>query len=67
MKIVTIQPNKCASKRTKERVKEHGPSFELVERRETVQCLGGESGFLIRTKTWFGWVPEVEVILIDSK
>ncbi len=68
MKIVTIQPNKTASKRTKERIKAHGPEFEILEETAQVLCLQGVTGVLVKSKktSWEGWLVLADIILIDS-
>lgn len=66
MLILTIKKNpQTASGRTRNRINEAGPDFELVK----------ESGphrpdeMLLRsTKTgWFGWLPKNEVIIIKQE
>jgi len=52
MKTVMITPTKKASQRTKNRIREHGVTFQFVE--ET----GGS--WLLRSGDWFGWLPRNE-------
>ena len=56
MKTVTISPTKKASGRTKNRIREHGPVFEVVGTDDT---LGGEQ-LLARSGNWLGWLPRDE-------
>ena len=52
--------NKDSSKRTKERIKQHGPKF-AVKATRSVQSLG--MSFLLESlkSDWFGWIPVREV------
>jgi hypothetical protein len=52
MKTVIISPAKKACQRTKNRIRENGPSFEFIEER------GGS--WLLRAGEWFGWLPRDE-------
>ena len=61
--IVELRPTKGASQRTKNRIRENGPRFNVRQSPRSVLDLG-ESVFLDSDKTgWFGWLPlsEVEV------
>lgn len=47
------------SQHGKNRVREHGPDWELLERREEVPALGGKSGLLLRAPDGdVRWVAE---------
>jgi len=52
MKTVIISATKKACQRTKNRIRENGPSFEFIEER------GGS--WLLRAGEWFGWLPRNE-------
>jgi hypothetical protein len=54
-----------ASNRTKNRLREHGPEFVLVE--EAQSCLfdnGARLWVLVKNDTWIGWLPEEEINII---
>ena len=57
-----IKPTKAASKRTKERIKQHGPEFTILDARIVI-CLNNELGYLLSSdKTdWMGWLPSNEI------
>jgi len=59
MKVI-IKPTKEASKRTKERIKQHGPMFT---KEGTDNTLSGEV-WLLRSGEWLGWLPREELELI---
>lgn len=64
MQLVEVVINgQTASKRTRNRVREAGPLFELVKS-ATPRALG-EDGVLLRSQTtgWFGWLPVREIKL----
>ena len=52
MKTIMISPTNKASRRTKNRVKEHGPGFEHVDVRN--------GSWLLSAGEWFGWLPRNE-------
>lgn len=62
---MVIKSTKGSSKRTKERIKQHGPEFDILEAR-CVVCLGGQLGYLLKSpKTdWIGWIPYNEIELV---
>lgn len=59
---VSITPTRHAGKRTKERLKAHGPMFMLEDERPSQQ-FDGRTAVLIRSiKTdWLGWIRSEEV------
>jgi hypothetical protein len=59
-----IKPTKAASKRTKERIKQHGPEFTILDARLVI-CLDNQLGYLVQSdKTdWIGWLPYNELDL----
>ena len=71
MKTIIISPTNKASGRTKNRIREHGPVFEVVGTDDT---LGGEQ-LLVRERfsqsgsTWLGWLPrdEFHIKRVDEK
>ena len=60
--VFIVSPDKCASKRTKERIKQHGPGFTW-ERTLRPSCFPGVTCAMLVSKTsdWFGWVPIKEI------
>jgi hypothetical protein len=50
---VRIKAKQNASKRTKNRIREHGPFFDIQPRLDGVK--------LFRSGAWFGWLPENEL------
>ena len=73
--ILEFRPSKRATRRTKNRIREHGPSFEVRSIKENVTCLGSPGIFLVATtknasdfkgnkESWTGWLPtkEIEVV-----
>jgi hypothetical protein len=60
--ILTATPN--ASRRTRNRIREHGPVFEDATRDTTGRNRGHVDGqwcVLVRAGHWFGWLPIEEV------
>lgn len=63
MSTLVAKPN--ASQRTKTRIEQYGPEF-TVENRKVVTTsaraeLNGRECLLIRSDTWYGWLPADEV------
>ena len=59
---IEIKPKANASKRTKERIKQHGPVFCLESK--AIDALSNQ--WLFRAETgWFGWLP-IEEFDIES-
>ena len=57
---VPFTPN--ASKRTKDRIKEHGPIFNM-EAFDNPSCMDGVPSVFLRSKDgWFGWLMEDEIL-----
>jgi len=71
--MVTITANKNAKQRTKNRIKEHGPRFEVLRELKSVQCLAGRAGVHLHSESktssdkkggwdeWMGWLPLDEI------
>jgi hypothetical protein len=57
---VTLKANDQATRRTRNRIAEHGPDFRAVK---SGNCpdLGGGLHLLVRTERWQGWLPWDEV------
>ena len=65
-----------ATRRTKSKVKEHGPLFEVLTGPRVIQALefkGRPCVLVLALKTpngrrtpWMGWLPDDEVILLDE-
>lgn len=68
-----IKARKTASRRTKNRIKEHGESFTLIRETRSSSLFDGQHAFLLRANTsnssdgiggkenWFGWIPSSEI------
>ena len=60
---VTLKPNTGATRRTRNRIREHGPTFRAVRSgicRVIPKCVY-ELGWLVRAEDgWFGWLPRSE-------
>ena len=51
-----------ASNRTKNRLREHGPEFEIVEEAQPVRFDNGvRLWVLVKNDSWIGWLPEEEI------
>jgi|TARA_R110002110_G_scaffold290245_2_gene504430 hypothetical protein len=60
MAEVTFTPN--ASKRTKDRIREHGPVFKM-ESFDNPPCMDGVPSVFLRSKDgWFGWLIKDEIL-----
>jgi len=62
---VTALPG--ASKRTRNRIRENGPTFTFVKKGRPASLTG--DGVLLRSKRtgWFGWLPLEEVDMVHDK
>ena len=57
---VTLKPNANSSRRTRNRIREHGPNFRAVKSRG-LTMFGKELHWLFRAEDgWFGWLPREE-------
>lgn len=57
-----IVPTKIASKRTKERIKQHGPDFQVLANSSSIQVIQKPCVLVCSTKDeWLGWFPADEV------
>jgi hypothetical protein len=64
METIMISPTNKASRRTKNRIREKGPVFEM----ENTRAATGEAEWLLRAapphkfgaEIWFGWLPRDE-------
>lgn len=66
---MNVTAKQDAGRRTKNRVREHGPKFELVKGPTFVDCLQ-DMGLLLRSEDgWTGWLPVDEILLdnVDGK
>ena len=59
IRIVELQALQNASKRTRERIKQHGPVFRSPKEDD------GE--ILVRTENWIGWLPKNQMRIIEVK
>jgi hypothetical protein len=60
--VVAAHPH--ATKRTKNRLREHGPLFRITERRISLSIFPEKEIVELHSlKTgWIGWVPEAEIV-----
>ena len=65
METITISPTKEASKRTKNRIRENGPDFQVMRKNtQHVFAIGCVAGSLLRSENgWLGWLPRSEFII----
>ena len=63
--MTMIKAAPLASKRTKSRIAERGPWFEIEETRVNIDGIG--TGVLLRQVggDWFGWLPVDEVDICE--
>ena len=63
-----IQSNKVSSLRTRDRIRENGPSFTLIKEEDEVICLDNLEGVLVRSNRtgWEGWFPRDEITIISE-
>ena len=65
-KNILIAPDSNACRRTKNRIREHGPEFEVRAMKKSVQALAGSAGVLLDAPDgWFGWL-KIDEIVIDN-
>lgn len=67
---IHIIPKCNASKRTRERVKQHGPHFMRCDLgNERPVCLEGELGVYVKAGSWFGWLlkDEIEITILTAR
>jgi hypothetical protein len=54
-----------ASSRTKNRLREHGPEFVVVQEAQPVRFDNGvRLWVLVKNDSWVGWLPEEEINII---
>ena len=60
-----LKPSREAGQRTKNRLKENGPNFSLIDRSDVVIAFGGLPGILVESNKneWLGWFPINEIIV----
>jgi|TARA_B110000495_G_C22978508_1_gene574955 hypothetical protein len=73
--FIKLKWNDKACSRTKNRIREHGPLFRVLQARNSTLCLGNRAALMLEAQTrrasdgkggresWQGWLPleEVEV------
>lgn len=65
--IVLIKSNSNATLRTKNRVRENGPSFIWDERIKNIQTFNGKCVLLKSIKNdWIGWIPVKEIVIVKQ-
>lgn len=63
---VCLQTTIHADRRTKNRVREHGPHF-LLEDKARPACLHGQIGlYLSADDGWTGWIPASHVAIVEE-
>ena len=63
---VTLQPNSNSSRRTRNRIREHGPAFRAERSSGDPKLVDGVLGlcWLVRAEDgWLGWLPRDEFTL----
>ena len=58
---VKIVPTSKANKRTKERIAQHGPTFDMVDFDSPACMFGVPSVFLRSDDGWFGWIEQEHI------
>jgi len=70
MTIVKLSATHNATKRTKERIQEHGPCFEQMDTDNNPPCFPGTPCALMSSSDfgWMGWLPlcEIDVAVISQ-
>lgn len=65
--MATIKANPTATKRTKERIRQHGPTFTIEAKGHGGAVLGGVECVLVRAPDgWLGWLPVSEITIEDT-
>ena len=65
-KIVNVKINgRCASGRTRTRVKHHGPLFEVFEPKMKKNIRPNQTLLKSVKGKWFGWLPDSEIIITE--
>ena len=60
--MVEITAKQGASQRTKNRIREHGPSFTVCETRQSVLAMGHKPCIRVKSPDgWHGWLPVDEL------
>jgi hypothetical protein len=59
-----LTPSTAAEARTKNRLRDHGPKFEIIKKGTPV-CMDGSCALLVRSvKTdWTGWLENIQIII----
>ena len=60
---LTLHARPGASQRTRNRVREHGPSFEVRRRGHCARLGGVDAVLLVASDGWLGWLPLDELTL----
>ena len=65
-KIVDVKINgRCASSRTRNRVKNNGPLFEVFEPKMKKNYRANQTLLKSVEGKWFGWLPNSEIIITE--
>jgi len=63
MALCTVEARQRATQRTRNRIREHGPLFEVVEK-GIPACMDGLTSLLVRAPDgWVGWLPSIEIVV----
>ena len=66
-KNIQIAPAQGACRRTKNRIREHGPEFKVRSIKKSVQALAGSPGVLLDAPDgWQGWL-KIDEIVVDRE
>lgn len=63
--LVTVIPNLNASKRTRNRLREH-PGVFTLKRTDSPSCLGCKAHLIEHSDGWFGWLPANEITVEEA-
>tara|TARA_R110000822_G_scaffold110654_6_gene240956 strand:- start:6432 stop:6620 length:189 start_codon:yes stop_codon:yes gene_type:complete len=60
---IRIKAKTKSSQRTKNRIKERGPDFDLIKKERPI-CFDGRECFMLKSKSWQGWIPSDEIEIV---
>jgi len=60
MKVILISPTNKASQRTKNRIREHGPKFQVEGEGQGELLENAGINWLLSSGKWLGWLPRNE-------
>ena len=68
-KLVCLHWSNSATSRTKNRIREHGPTFKVRIEPKAAQCFPGQTSVMldgIGGSHWSGWIPVSDLIIRDN-